>query len=272
DLRRRLKKKVAGLRMGDPREEKTFIGPVIDEPAAERIESWVDAAIKGGAKRIAGGPRKGNMVPATLMEKVPFDSDLYRQEVFGPVACLQPFDDFSQALDIVNAGDFGLQTGVFTASLAHTMRAWDELEVGGVIVGDIPSFRVDNMPYGGVKQSGLGREGVGEAVEDMAERLLLVVRCCEAFLPVFFGPHPHRSWERSGPGRCGGRAVRRIRTSRSGAVPAARVPAPPGSPGARPARAARPAPAAPRRRPRSPRSPRTARARASRPSRRPGGR
>ena len=177
DLRRRLKKKVAGLRMGDPREEKTFIGPVIDEPAAERIESWVDAAIKGGAKRIAGGPRKGNMVPATLMEKVPFDSDLYRQEVFGPVACLQPFDDFSQALDIVNAGDFGLQTGVFTASLAHTMRAWDELEVGGVIVGDIPSFRVDNMPYGGVKQSGLGREGVRYAIEDMTEPRLLVVRC-----------------------------------------------------------------------------------------------
>src|SRR5690554_538547 len=177
DLRRRLKKKVASLRMGDPREEKTFIGPVIDEPAAERIESWVDAAIKDGATRIAGGPRKGTMVPATLMEKAPFDSDLYRQEMFVPMTCLQPFDDFSQALDIVNAGDFGLQTGVFTASLAHTMRAWDELEVGGVIVGDIPSFRVDNMPYGGVKQSGLGREGVRYAIEDMTEPRLLVVRC-----------------------------------------------------------------------------------------------
>src|SRR5690554_1020572 len=176
-VRRKLKKKITGLRMGDPREEKTFIGPVIDEDAAKRIESWVDAAIKGGAKRIAGGPRKGNMVPATLMEKVPFDSDLYRQEVFGPVACLQPFDDFDQALATVNAGDFGLQTGVFTASLAHAMRAWDELEVGGVIVGDIPSFRVDNMPYGGVKQSGLGREGVRYAIEDMTEPRLLVVRC-----------------------------------------------------------------------------------------------
>ena len=175
-LRRKLKKKVAGLRMGDPREEATFIGPVIDEDAAKRIESWVEDAIRGGAKRIAGGPRERNMVPATLMEKVPEDSDLYQQEVFGPVACLQPFDDFEDALATVNAGRFGLQTGVFTASLAHAMRAWDELEVGGVVVGDIPSFRVDNMPYGGVKQSGLGREGVRYAIEDMTEPRLLVVK------------------------------------------------------------------------------------------------
>ena len=175
-VRRRLKKKVAGLRMGDPREEQTFIGPVIDTGAAERIESWIEEAIDGGARRLAGGPREGNMVPATLMEGVPPDCDLYRKEVFGPVACLQPFDDFDQALAIVNAGDFGLQTGVFTASLEHAMRAWDRLEVGGVIVGDVPSFRVDNMPYGGVKASGLGREGVRYAIEDMTEPRLLVIK------------------------------------------------------------------------------------------------
>ena len=175
-VRRRLKKKVAGLRMGDPREEQTFIGPVIDADAAERIESWITEAVDGGAKRLAGGPRKGNMVPATLMESVPEDCDLYRKEVFGPVACLQPFDNFDQALAIVNAGDFGLQTGVFTASLDHAMRAWDQLEVGGVIVGDVPSFRVDNMPYGGVKASGLGREGVRYAIEDMTEPRLLVIK------------------------------------------------------------------------------------------------
>ncbi|MDH5821620.1 aldehyde dehydrogenase family protein [Luteimonas sp. RD2P54] len=175
-VRRRLKAKVAKLRMGDPREEKTFIGPVIDEQAAERIQSWVDAALKGGAKRIAGGPRAGNMLPATLLEKVPRDCDLYRQEVFGPVACLQPFDDFEAALDTVNASDFGLQAGVFTADLGHAMRAWDRLEVGGVIVGDVPSFRVDNMPYGGIKQSGLGREGVRYAIEDMTEQRLLVIK------------------------------------------------------------------------------------------------
>ncbi|MGY1409639.1 MULTISPECIES: aldehyde dehydrogenase family protein [unclassified Luteimonas] len=175
-LRRKLKARTAALVQGDPRDEQTFIGPVIDEAAAKRIESWIEAARKGGAKRLAGGAREGNMVPATLMEQVPTDSDLYRQEVFGPVACLQPFDDFDAALDTVNASAFGLQSGVFTASLAHAMRAWDRLEVGGVVVGDVPSFRVDNMPYGGVKQSGLGREGVKYAIEDMTEPRLLVIR------------------------------------------------------------------------------------------------
>ncbi|WP_081770151.1 aldehyde dehydrogenase family protein [Luteimonas huabeiensis] len=175
-VRRKLKAKVAALRMGDPRDENTFIGPVIDEDAAKRIESWVEAARKGGAKRLAGGPRQGNMLPATLMERVPRDSDLYRQEVFGPVACLHPFDDFEAALDTVNASEFGLQAGVFTADLGHAMRAWDRLEVGGVIVGDVPSFRVDNMPYGGVKGSGLGREGVRYAIEDMTEQRLLVIK------------------------------------------------------------------------------------------------
>jgi len=175
-LRRKLKARTAALVQGDPRDEKTFIGPVIDEAAAKRIESWVEAARKGGAKRLAGGARAGNMLPATLIEQVPTDSELYRQEVFGPVACLQPFDDFDAALDTVNASAFGLQSGVFTASLAHAMRAWDRLEVGGVVVGDVPSFRVDNMPYGGVKQSGLGREGVKYAIEDMTEPRLLVIR------------------------------------------------------------------------------------------------
>ncbi|TWT23290.1 aldehyde dehydrogenase family protein [Luteimonas marina] len=175
-VRKKLRARVGALAMGDPRDEKTFIGPVIDEAAAKRIESWIAAARKGGAKRLAGGERVGNMLPATLMEKVPRESDLYRQEVFGPVACLQPFDDFESALDTVNASDFGLQAGVFTGNLAHAMRAWDRLEVGGVVVGDVPSFRVDNMPYGGVKQSGLGREGVKYAIEDMTEPRLLVIR------------------------------------------------------------------------------------------------
>src|SRR5690606_41161178 len=142
-----------------------------------------------------GGAREGNMVPATLMENVPHDCDLYRQEVFGPVACLQPFDDFNEALDTVNSSEFGLQTGVFTASLAHAMKAWDRLEVGGVIIGDVPSFRVDNMPYGGVKQSGLGREGVRYAIEDMAEPRLLVIRdqagnCPLCLVAVAWRAHP----------------------------------------------------------------------------------
>lgn len=175
-LRKKLKAAVSQLRMGDPRDERTFIGPVIDEAAAKRIESWVAAARKGGAKLIAGGERRGNMLPATLLEQVPRDSDLFRQEVFGPVAFMAPFEDFDQALAQVNDSDFGLQAGVFTGRLDHAMRAWDRLEVGGVIVGDVPSFRVDNMPYGGVKHSGLGREGVRYAIEDMTEQRLLVIR------------------------------------------------------------------------------------------------
>ena len=175
-LRKKLKAAVAKLRMGDPREESTFIGPMIDEKAAQRIESWIAAARKGGAKRLAGGERNGNMVPAALLENVPHDSDLYRKEAFAPVALIEPFEDFERALDQVNDSDFGLQAGVFTGRLEHAMRAWDRLDVGGVIVGDVPSFRVDNMPYGGVKHSGLGREGVRYAMEDMTEQRLLVIR------------------------------------------------------------------------------------------------
>lgn len=174
-LRRKLKAAVAKLRMGDPRDEKTFIGPMVNEEAAQRVESWVAAARKGGAKVLAGGTRNGNMLPASLLEKVPHDSDLYRREAFGPVAMIEPFDDFEEALDLVNDSDFGLQAGVFTGNLSNAMRAWDRLEVGGVIVGDVPSFRVDNMPYGGVKQSGLGREGVRYAIKDMTEQRLLVI-------------------------------------------------------------------------------------------------
>ena len=175
-LRRKLKAAVAKLRMGDPRDEDTFVGPVIDEAAAERIEQWIQDARKSGAKRLAGGGREGNFVPATLLEDVPHDADMYRKEVFGPVACLESFEDFDDALARANDSDFGLQTGVFTASLAHAMRAWDRLEVGGVVVGDVPSFRVDNMPYGGVRDSGLGREGVKSAIEDRTEPRLLVIR------------------------------------------------------------------------------------------------
>ena len=175
-LRRKLKAAVAKLPMGDPRDENVFIGPMIDEEAAKRVESWIAEARKGGAKRLAGGARSGNLLPATLLEDVPRECDLYRKEAFGPVAMLAPFDDFDTVLATVNRSDFGLQTGVFTARLDHAMRAWDRLEVGGVIVGDVPSFRVDNMPYGGVKQSGLGREGLRYAIEDMTEQRLLVIR------------------------------------------------------------------------------------------------
>ena len=175
-LRRKLRAAVAKLPMGDPRDAATFIGPMIDEDAARRVEDWIAAARKAGAKKLAGGPRKGNMLPAWLLEGVPRDAELYRNEAFGPVALMEPFDDFDAALAAVNDSEYGLQAGVFTGRLDHAMRAWDRLEVGGVVVGDIPSFRVDNMPYGGVKGSGLGREGVRYAIADMTEPRLLVIR------------------------------------------------------------------------------------------------
>ncbi|MGO4551976.1 aldehyde dehydrogenase family protein [Lysobacter sp. 2RAF19] len=175
-FRKKMADAVARLRMGDPKDERVFIGPMVDEAAAKRVDAWMDAAIAGGAKTLVRGKRKGNLVPAALLEKVPHDSDLYRQEAFGPVALIEAFDDFDAAIDLVNESDFGLQAGVFTGSIAHAMQAWDGIEAGGVIVGDVPSFRVDNMPYGGVKHSGLGREGVRSAIRDMTEERLLVVR------------------------------------------------------------------------------------------------
>ena len=116
------------------------------------------------------------MLDATLLEGVAKGESVREEEAFGPVALLEPFDDFHQALASVNDSAYGLQAGVFTNDLTHAMRAWDELEVGGVVIGDVPSFRVDNMPYGGVKGSGLGREGVRYAIEDMTEVRLLVMR------------------------------------------------------------------------------------------------
>ncbi|MCR6687542.1 aldehyde dehydrogenase family protein [Pseudoxanthomonas sp.] len=175
-LREKLAAKVAGFVAGDPKDERTFIGPVIDEASAQKLQGWIEEAREAGARVIAGGGRQGNMLAATLLEDVPRDCALQRQEAFGPVALLQRFDDFAAALEAVNDSDFGLQAGVFTDSLAHAMQAWDRLDVGGVVVGDVPSFRMDNMPYGGVKDSGLGREGVKFAIEDMSEVRLLVLK------------------------------------------------------------------------------------------------
>lgn len=175
-LKRKLVAATRKLKAGDPKKKDVFIGPMIDEPASERLQGWIDEAGKRGATLLCGGKRKGAMLEATLMEGVPADAKLNRLEAFGPVALLAPFKRFDEAVAMVNDSDYGLQAGIFTDSLAHAMRAWDELEQGGVIVNDIPSFRVDNMPYGGVKLSGAGREGVRYAIEDMSELRLMVMR------------------------------------------------------------------------------------------------
>jgi acyl-CoA reductase-like NAD-dependent aldehyde dehydrogenase len=175
-FREQLVAKTRALQMGDPKREDTFIGPMISEKEAQRLEAWIQAAAKAGGRILCGGRRQGVMLEATLLEDVPESAAIVCQEAFGPVAVLSRFRDFDAALDQINRGNFGLQAGVFTRDLYKAQRAWERLEVGGVVVGDVPSFRVDNMPYGGVKDSGLGREGVHFAIEDMTELRLLVVR------------------------------------------------------------------------------------------------
>ena len=175
-FRDRLVAATRALPMGDPKDEATFIGPMISEKEAARLASWIEAARAAGGKLLCGGRRQGAMLEATLLEDVPKRQDLVCKEAFGPVAVLSRFRDFDAALAEVNDSAFGLQAGVFTRDLYKAQRAWNRLEVGGVVIGDVPSWRVDHMPYGGVKDSGLGREGVRFAIEDMTEIRMLVLR------------------------------------------------------------------------------------------------
>ncbi len=176
EFKQRFVDKVKQLKSGDPSDENTFIGPMISESEAERLDGWIQAAKAQGADILCGGQRKGAMLEATVLENVPKDADVSAEEAFGPVAVLYPFDDFDAALEEINNSRYGLQAGIFTRDLYKANRAWDKLEVGGVVIGDVPSWRVDNMPYGGVKDSGLGREGIRYAIEDMTETRLLVIR------------------------------------------------------------------------------------------------
>jgi acyl-CoA reductase-like NAD-dependent aldehyde dehydrogenase len=175
-LRDRLVDATRELKAGDPKEENTFIGPMISEGEASRLQGWVDEAAKAGATVLCGGSREGTMMQATLLENVDPSLSVNCKEAFGPVAVLSKCNDFDEAIRKVNDSAFGLQTGVFTRDLYKAQKAWEELEVGGVVIGDVPSWRVDNMPYGGVKDSGLGREGIRWAIEDMTEVRLMVIR------------------------------------------------------------------------------------------------
>ena len=163
------------LKLGDPLEEDTFLGPLISLEDAERVESWINEAVAAGAKLLCGGRRDGPCLEATYLADVDPRQKISCVEAFGPVATVQPFDEFAEAVEIANDSEFGLQCGVFTPNLDHAFYAYEELEVGGVVVNDIPSMRVDSMPYGGVKNSGLGREGIKYTIEEMTERKLLVL-------------------------------------------------------------------------------------------------
>jgi acyl-CoA reductase-like NAD-dependent aldehyde dehydrogenase len=171
-----LVKKTKTLIAGDPKKRETFIGPMISEKEAARLDGWIQEAIAGGAKLLTGGKRKGAMLEATLLENVDRKSKAYREEAFGPLAILSKFKKFDKAMDEVNDSKFGLQAGIFTRDIHQVLDAWDTLDVGGIVVNDVSSYRVDNMPYGGVKDSGLGREGVRFAMEDMSEIRNLVIR------------------------------------------------------------------------------------------------
>ncbi len=168
--------KIGTLKAGDPQAEDTFVGPIISEKDAERISDWIESAKSAGAKVLVGGQRDGIMISPTLLADVPQDEPVCAKEVFGPVAVVSSFDSFDEALAQANDTDFGLQVGIFTRDIQKIMKAWDTMEVGGVIIGDVPSWRVDHMPYGGVKESGIGREGVRFAMQDMSEIRNLVIR------------------------------------------------------------------------------------------------
>jgi acyl-CoA reductase-like NAD-dependent aldehyde dehydrogenase len=162
------------LKIGDPAEASTEIAAMIDEDNAKRVEAWVDEAIKAGAKILVGGKRKGTFYPATVLTETNRTMKVNCEEVFGPVVLLEPYDHFENAIAMINDTKFGLQAGVFTNEIPEMDKAFKEIDTGGVILNDVPTFRVDHMPYGGIKESGLGREGIKYAMMDMMEAKILV--------------------------------------------------------------------------------------------------
>lgn len=171
----RLVKEVESLKVGDPLDPSVDVGPVIDHGAAERIEQWVNEAVEGGARLLTGGRREGQVYWPTVLTDVTPDMKVCREEVFGPVITVQPYQTYEEALAAVNDSPYGLQAGVFTASIERAMLAHRELEVGGIIINDVSAFRADQMPYGGSKESGYGREGLRYAMEEMTEPRIMVL-------------------------------------------------------------------------------------------------
>src|SRR5271157_2229193 len=165
----------ARLIAGNPSDEETEVGPMIRLSEAERVDAWVKEAVEGGAKLVAGGERHGSVVTPAILTGTTPGMKVRDEEVFGPVVAIEPYDDFEQALADVNHSKYGLQAGLLTRDAGRILTAYRELEVGSLIVGDTPSWRLDPMPYGGVKDSGLGREGIRSAIEEMTEPRVLVM-------------------------------------------------------------------------------------------------
>lgn len=164
------------VRVGDPWDRSALIGPMIDGAAVERVSQIIARAVAGGAKLLAGGEARGLFMPATVLEDVDRSMEVCSQEIFAPVVVLQPYSRFEDALEMANDSDFGLQAGVFTHDLRRAHQAFESLDVGAVLINNVPTFRVENMPYGGVKQSGFGREGVRYAMEEMTEIRSMIMK------------------------------------------------------------------------------------------------
>jgi acyl-CoA reductase-like NAD-dependent aldehyde dehydrogenase len=165
----------AKLVAGDPSDEATEVGPMVRPAEAERVEAWIKEAVEGGAKLVAGGERHGSVITPAILTGTQPGMKIRDEEVFGPVIAIEPYDDFEQALADVNHSRYGLQAGLLTRDAGRILTAYRELEVGGLIVGDTPSWRLDAMPFGGVKDSGLGREGIRSAIYEMTEPRMLVM-------------------------------------------------------------------------------------------------
>ena len=170
---------VARLKMGDPTDETTSIGPLIDEAAAQRVEGWIGEAVADGARVLLGGKRTRSLVEATVLSNVNPQMKVSCREVFGPVVTVTPYRQLSEAVALLNQSDYGLQAGIFTQDINKIFYAFRHVEVGAVLANEIPTFRADHMPYGGVKDSGLGREGVRAAIEDMTEPRMLIMNLKE---------------------------------------------------------------------------------------------
>jgi len=163
------------LKVGNVLDESTDVGPLINEAAAQRVMDWIEQAVRGGAKVVCGGHRNGAMVTPTVLTNTKPDMRVNCMEIFGPVITVEKFSDYNESLNALNRSEFGLQAGVFTRDFKRITQAFETLEVGGVMIGEVPTFRIDHMPYGGTKESGVGREGLRYAIEEMTEPRLLAV-------------------------------------------------------------------------------------------------
>jgi acyl-CoA reductase-like NAD-dependent aldehyde dehydrogenase len=175
DFVTRLVKQVETLKVGDPMDPETEVGPLIDEKALDKVQSMVDEAVSQGAEVLVGGERKDPFYMPTILADVREEMDVCREEIFGPVTTISRYQTFEEAIDLLNGTAFGLQAGVFTADIERAFLAHREVRVGGVILGDVSAFRADQMPYGGSKDSGYGREGLRFAMEEMTEPRVMVI-------------------------------------------------------------------------------------------------